>query len=78
MGFQMKPTRKKVSSVYKSLYINEQLAERVEQMAKENETSFNNVVISIKSLKKPDKELSDDFFRFDTAAHPDVEVVDLR
>ena len=45
-------------------------------------TSFgkdgNNVVISIKSLKKPDKELSDDFFRFDTAAHPDVEVVDLR
>ena len=47
MGFQMKPTRKKVSSVYKSLYINEQLAERVEQMAKENETSFNNVVISM-------------------------------
>lgn len=47
MGFQMKPTRKKVPSVYKSLYINEQLAERVEQMAKENETSFNNVVISM-------------------------------
>lgn len=47
MGFQMKSTRKKVPSVYKSLYINEQLAERVEQMAKENETSFNNVVISM-------------------------------
>lgn len=47
MGFQMKPTRKKVPSVYKSLYINEQLAERVEQIAKENETSFNNVVISM-------------------------------
>ena len=47
MGFQMKPTRKKVPSVYKSLYINEQLAERVEQMTKENETSFNNVVISM-------------------------------
>ena len=47
MGFQMKPTRKKVPSVYKSLYINEQLAEWVEQMAKENETSFNNVVISM-------------------------------
>ena len=47
MGFQMKPTRKKVPSVYKSLYINEQLAERVEQMAKENETSFNNVVIGM-------------------------------
>ena len=47
MGFQMKPTRKKVPSVYKSLYINEQLAERVEQMGKENETSFNNVVISM-------------------------------
>lgn len=38
----------------------------------------NNVVITIKSLKKPDKELEDSFFKFDTAAHPDVEVVDLR
>ena len=47
MGFQLKPTKKKVPSVYKSLYINEQLAERVEKIAKENETSFNNVVISM-------------------------------
>ena len=47
MGFQMKPTRKKVSSVYKSLYINEQLEERVGQIAKKNETSLNNVVISM-------------------------------
>ena len=52
-------------------------ANRVEEV-----TSFgkdgNNVVVTIKSLKKPDKELADSFFKFDTEAHPDVEVVDLR
>ena len=48
----------------------------------EEVTSFgkdgNNVIITIKEIKKPEKELTADFFRFDTAAHPDVEVVDLR
>ena len=47
MPFELKPTRKKVPSVYKSLYINERLAEQLDRIAKENETSFNNVVISM-------------------------------
>ena len=38
----------------------------------------NDVVITIQSLQAPAQELTDDFFRFDTEAHPDVEVVDLR
>ena len=47
MGFQLKPTKHKVSTVYKSLYIREELAKQVEQIAKDNDTSFNNVVISM-------------------------------
>ncbi len=45
-------------------------------------TSFgkdgNDVVITIKSLKKPDKELDVTFFRFDKEAHPEVDIIDLR
>ena len=52
MPFELKPTRKKVPSVYKSLYINERLVEQLDRIAKENETSFNNVVISMKRRKR--------------------------
>ena len=38
----------------------------------------NNVIITIKSLKKPAEELDVAFFQFDTKANPNVEVVDLR
>ena len=38
----------------------------------------NDVVITIKSLKKPEKELDVNFFRFDKEAHPEVDIVDLR
>ena len=48
----------------------------------EKVTSFgkdgNDVIITIKSLKKPDMELDVKFFRFDKDAHPEVEVIDLR
>ena len=48
----------------------------------EKVTSFgkdgNDVVITIKSLKKPEKELDVTFFRFDKDAHPEVDVIDLR
>lgn len=46
-GISGEAGREKVASVYKSLYLNEQLAKRVEQIARENETSFSNVVISM-------------------------------
>ena len=42
-----KKTQKKESSVYKSHYIKEDLAKKVEEIAKDNETSFNNVIISM-------------------------------
>lgn len=48
----------------------------------EKVTSFgkdgNDVTITIKSLKQPEKELDVKFFRFDKEAHPEVEVIDLR
>ena len=39
-------SRKKVEAGYKTLYITNDLADRVTDIATENETSFNNVVIS--------------------------------
>ena len=47
MPFEIKKTKKKVGARYKSLYISESLANRVQKIADENNTSFNNVVISM-------------------------------
>lgn len=47
MDFKPKPTKKKVQAGYKTLYIKDELAEKINKIAVENETSFNNVVISI-------------------------------
>jgi len=47
MKFVIKNTREKEISLYKSLYIKEELVKKIEQIAKENDTSFNNVVISM-------------------------------
>jgi hypothetical protein len=48
----------------------------------EKVTSFgkdgDDIIIMIKSLKAPGHALDDAFFRFDTKAHPGVEVIDLR
>lgn len=38
----------------------------------------NNLIIAIKSLKQPKRIPDDTFFKFDTAQHPDVEIVDMR
>ncbi len=55
MNFEIKSTQKKEPAVYKTLYIKRSLAERIEQIAAENKTSFNNVVISmIESCLKED------------------------
>lgn len=43
----IKPTKKKNETVYKSLYIKEYLVKKLEIIAKEHDTSFNNVVISL-------------------------------
>ena len=45
-------------------------------------TSFgkdgNNVIITIKNIKSINPAPSDDFFKFDTTQHPDVEIIDMR
>ena len=47
MKFVPKNTKEKESSLYKSLYIKEELVKKIEEIAKINNTSFNNVVISM-------------------------------
>lgn len=47
MKFVPKKTKEKVSSVYKILYLREELVKQIEKIAKENDTSFNNVIVSM-------------------------------
>lgn len=47
MEFKPKPTKKKVQAGYKTLYIKDELVKKINELAAKNETSFNNVVISI-------------------------------
>ena len=47
MDFKPKPTKNKVAASYRTLYIKNELAEKISKLAAENDTSFNNVVISI-------------------------------
>lgn len=47
MNFEIKSTKNKEPAVYKTLYLKRSLAERLEEIAGENKTSFNNVVISM-------------------------------
>ncbi len=47
MNFTPKPTKEKVKAGYKTLYISDELTEKIQSLAKKHETSFNNIVISI-------------------------------
>lgn len=47
MPFKPKETRNKVKSVYKTLYISQELVNAVDKMAAESKTSFNNIVVSM-------------------------------
>ena len=47
ISFKPKPTKNKEPSSYKSLYIKDILIKEIEKIAKDNNTSFNNVVISM-------------------------------
>lgn len=44
---EFNPKKKKVQAGYKSLYISDELAEKVNELAKKYDTSFNSVVITI-------------------------------
>ena len=45
MKFVQKKTKEKTT--YKTLYLKENLVNEIEKIAKENDTSFNNVVVSM-------------------------------
>lgn len=47
MSFVPKKTKDKDPAVYKSLYIKKDLVKAIEKIARNNETSFNNVVVSM-------------------------------
>lgn len=47
MSFQIKDTKKRVKHIYKTLYISETLAAKIDDLAYSNSTSFNNIVISM-------------------------------
>ena len=47
MKFEIKKTQDKGSSTYKTLYIKQNLVEKINEIAKQNDTSWNNVVISM-------------------------------
>ena len=47
MKFVQKKTKGKNPSAYKTLYLKENLIKEVEKIAKENNTSFNNVIVSM-------------------------------
>ena len=47
MKFVPNKTTKKNPSTYKTLYLKESLVKDIEKITKENNTSFNNVVVSM-------------------------------
>lgn len=47
MAFVPKKTKQKTKTCYKSLYMTEDLADKINRLAVDNDTSFNNIVISI-------------------------------
>ena len=47
MKFELRQFPAKEESIYKTLYIKRSLADHIEEIASENNTSFNNVVVSM-------------------------------
>ena len=57
MNFTLKKTKRKEIAIYKYLYIKENLVKKIEEIARVNDTSFNNVIISmIESCLNEQKE----------------------
>ena len=47
MKFVPKETKEKEPTSYKTLYLKESLVKEIEKIAKENNTSYNNVIVSM-------------------------------
>ncbi len=58
MPFVPKNTKKKVEAGYKTIYLRQSVIDAVEKIAKDNSTSFNNVVVSMieRCLKDDEKK----------------------
>lgn len=57
MSFQIKDTKKRIRHIYKTLYISETLVSKIDNLAYTNNTSFNNIVISmIEACLKEDEK----------------------
>lgn len=56
MKFEIKKTKEKEPSTYKTLYIKESTVKQIEKIASDNNTSFNNVVISMIEACLKDRE----------------------
>ena len=69
-----KQSHKQISKICVWINTKTNMVEKVTSFGKDG----NDVVITIKSLKKPEQELDVNFFRFDKDAHPEVDVIDLR
>lgn len=57
MPFVPKETKRKVKASYKTVYLSNELIEQINGIAKSNDTSFNNVVVSMieRCLKSDEK-----------------------
>ena len=47
MAFTIKPTKRKMESVNRSIYLSKEVHDKVLKIAAENDTSFSNVVVSM-------------------------------
>jgi len=47
MKWKIKTTKEKVKCSYKSLYLADSLVEKIDEIATDNQTSFNNIVVSM-------------------------------
>ena len=47
MSFKINLAKEKQETIYKTLYIKKELSEKIDKIAVENKTSWNNVVISM-------------------------------
>ncbi len=56
MSFVLKKTKKKVEAGFKTIYLRQNLIDALEKIAVENDTSFNNVVVSMIEFCLEDEE----------------------
>lgn len=59
MPFAPKNTKEKVKAGYKTIYLRQSVIDALEEMARENSTSFNNIVVSMIDYVNEEKTMPD-------------------